>query len=118
MPHHLPLPRPFVFAALLALGCHTFPTDPDATRWDPPPSLPPIANFTGFVRDFDSDAPIAGVQVWVGEISGVSDATGFYNLPSVRGNQVLVQAWKAGYDTASVLHQVHEPTTTYDFRLQ
>lgn len=88
MPHHLPLPRPFVFAALLALGCHTFPTDPDATRWDPPPSLPPIANFTGFVRDFDSDAPIAGVQ-----------------------------AWKAGYDTASVLHQGHEPTTTYDFRL-
>ncbi|HRQ78672.1 MAG TPA: carboxypeptidase-like regulatory domain-containing protein [Gemmatimonadaceae bacterium] len=110
------VPLAIVLAAVA--GCHTFPNEPDATRWDPPPSLDPIGNFTGTVRDFNSNVLVPGATVWIGDVVSVSDANGFYNVAGVRGNQVLIQAWKEGYDTLRVSHQILGPNITYNVRLR
>ena len=109
---------PLAVAVAAIAGCHTFPTDPNATRWDPPPSIDPIGNFTGTVRDFDSNVLLPGVTVWIGSVVSVSDANGFYNVAGVRGNQVLLQAWKEGFDTTRVSLQINGPNITYNVRLR
>ena len=113
--------RALATAAVLAVGavsCHTFPTDPNATRWDPPPAQDPLGNITGLVLDQVTNQRIAGVRVWAGDVVSISDANGNYNLPSLRGNQVLIQAWKDGYDTTRVSYQINSVNSVYNVRIR
>lgn len=98
----VPLPLRLTALLLLPLGCHRFPTDPDATRWPSPPTAPAISNVTGRVLVQGSGVPVGGATVWINDVIASSDAAGNYNLAGVRGPQVLVFAAKPGYDTLSV----------------
>ena len=113
--HRLLVPLTLVVAFA---SCHTFPTDPNATRWDPPPAQDPLGNITGQVLDQVTNQRIAGATVWVGDVVSTSDANGNYNLASLRGNQVLIQAWKEGYDTTRVSYQILATNSVYTVRLR
>lgn len=100
MPLRTRLPLVLVASVVAVLAsCHTFPTDPNATRWDPPPSQYPITYVSGRVFQQGSTTPLEGVTVSAGATSSVSDAAGNYALDGIRASQTLLVATKAGYDT-------------------
>lgn len=118
----LPLPRrallPLILLVAAVASCHTFPNEPNATRWEPPPAQDPLGNITGLVLDQVTSQRIAGARVWVGDVVSISDANGNYNLPSLRGNQVLIQAWKEGFDTTRVSYQILSVNSVYNVRIR
>lgn len=116
MPARGLLPLSLLLASVAS--CHTFPNEPNATRWDPPPAQAPLGNVTGLVLDQVTSQRIAGARVWVGDVVSVSDANGNYNLPSLRGTQVLIQAWKEGYDTTRVSYQINAVNSVYNVRIR
>jgi len=116
MPARGLLPLSLLLASVAS--CHTFPNEPNATRWDPPPAQDPLGNITGLVLDQVTSQRIAGARVWVGDVVSVSDANGNYNLASLRGNQVLIQAWKEGYDTTRVSYQINAVNSVYNVRIR
>lgn len=99
------LPRllvPLAIAVAAAASCHTFPTDPNATRWDSPPAQFPMTFVSGRVFRQGTSSPIAGVAVEGGSSRSVTDAAGFYALDGYRASQMLISAMKEGFDTVRV----------------
>lgn len=95
-------------------GCHTFPTDPDATRWEPPPSQFPMTYVSGRVFRQGSTTPIPGALVSGGNSTAVSDSNGFYALDGYRSSQMLVMVMKDGFDTLSVSLVLNGNNQTYN----
>jgi hypothetical protein len=114
--------RRLVAPALLVLaalaGCHTFPTDPNETRWEPPPSQFPMTYLSGRVFRQGSSTPVAGVRVSGGNSSAVSDTNGFYALDGYRASQMLLVATKDGFDTLSVSLVLNGNNQTYNVFLR
>lgn len=108
--------------ALLALaalaGCHTFPTDPNATRWEPPPAQFPMTYVSGRVFRQGSTTPLAGVRVSGGTNTAVSDTNGNYALDGYRASQMLLIAIKDGFDTLSVSLVLNGSNQTYNVFLR
>jgi hypothetical protein len=108
-------------AALLAaalVSCHTFPTDPNATRWDPPPAQYPITYVSGRVFRQGTSSPLAGVVVSNETSTSVTDAAGNYALDGVRASQTLLVAAKDGFDTLRVSLVLNGSNQTYNVFLR
>lgn len=105
--------------ALLALAsCHTFPNEPDATRWDPPPSQYPLTFVSGRVFRQGTSTPLEGAVVSAGTSSSVSDAGGNYALDGIRASQTLLVATKEGYDTLRLSLGLNGNNQTYNVFLR
>jgi len=87
-----------LFLAALA-SCHTFPNEPDSTRWESPPSQYPLTFVSGRVFRQGTTTPIEGAVVTAGTSRSVSDAAGYYALDGIRASQTLLIATREGYDT-------------------
>ena len=109
-------PALLVLAAVV--GCHTFPTDPNETRWDPPPAQFPITYVSGRVFRQGTTTPVAGVRVSGGNSVAVSDTNGFYALDGYRASQMLLTATKDGFDTLSVSLVLNGNSQTYNVSLR
>jgi hypothetical protein len=109
-------PALLVLAALA--GCHTFPTDPNETRWEPPPSQFPLTYLSGRVFRQGTTTPVPGVRVSGGNSSVVSDTNGFYALDGYRASQMLLMATKDGFDTLSVSLVLNGNSQTYNVFLR
>jgi hypothetical protein len=108
-------------AALLAaalVSCHTFPTDPNATRWDPPPSQFPITYVSGRVFRQGTTTPVPGAVVSAGSSISVTDAAGNYALDGIRSSQTLLIAAKEGYDTLRLSLGLNGSNQTYNVFLR
>ncbi|MBA3853072.1 MAG: hypothetical protein C0503_01580 [Gemmatimonas sp.] len=105
-------------SALVAVvqACHTFPNEPEATRWESPPDAAPLANVSGRVTS--GTTPVADAIVWINEVRTTSDGAGNYNLAGVRGPLVLVFAAKVGYDTTRVPLNLSSTNITLNLTMQ
>lgn len=115
------LPRlvvPLAIAIVAAASCHTFPTDPNATRWDPPPAQFPLTFVSGRVFRQGTSTPIAGVTVEGGTSRSVTDSSGFYALDGYRASQMLVSAMKEGFDTLRVSIVLNGNNQTFNIALR
>lgn len=114
--------RRAVAPALLVLsavvGCHTFPTDPNNTRWESPPAQLPLTYVSGRVFRQGTATPVAGVRVSGGSSIAVSDTNGFYALDGYRASQMLLMATKDGFDTLNVSLVLNGSNQTYNVFLR
>jgi hypothetical protein len=101
----------------LFVSCHTF-TDPETTRYEPPPSAFPTTNLYGRVLEQGTNVPVVGVTIWVdnGPPASTSDGLGHYNLPGLSGLHIQVFTAGAGYDTSSVLVGLTGGDQLFDIR--
>jgi hypothetical protein len=100
------------------MGCHTFPQDPNETRWPAPPSDPPLTFLSGRVFEFGSTTPLSGAVVMGNTSQANSDVGGYYVLDGQRSSQILVVAAKEGYDTLRVSLVVNGGNQTYNVFLR
>jgi len=80
----------------------------------------PSGFVSGEVVDFDTNAPIEGATVLVGNFSGTTDATGFYEVEvMVEGTyDAIASAYGYFNSTVSGVEVIFDQTTTVDFALE
>ena len=108
------------FGLLAGLGaCHTFPEDPDATRWPSEPNQPPLTFVSGRVFIRGTATPVQGAVVSSGHLSfsSTTDATGYYALDGIRSVQTLLVVAKPGFDTTRASAQLNGGNVTLNMTL-
>ena len=84
----------------------------DGNSWPTGPQQAPVFELFGVVRDIQTQQPVAGAKIDVGNASGISDSLGLYSLPGLTASFMQVVVSRAGYDTTRI------PVTPFPGRVQ